>query len=510
MAASKSSRYTAGFLLSQLALLALLAFLLMWRYRVGLTRFFDVDEFTYLHWAGQVARGDILYQDIYTYFTPGLLWLLTPIFWLYTVSTRVFVVGRALAFLLFLGQTVALSILFGLTRGWRWLLLPAIIFSFLPMPYDKLLEIRPDNLGVLILLLAIIAQVQSMRLKFKSGRWGFLAGFLYGLSLLSIAKMLPVVGVAAAVAVFFERGNPARLWPFAAGMVAPWVAFFGFSAVSGTFSDTWYSLTRLVFEASKGAVSTPMGPDLLFYPNSAFYAGGNRTITTGLIVNHAFWIAGLAVGLHRLLSAFSSGKREIAFRELLIAGVFFVSVWAYVEFFPLKHGQYLIPISVFIAYYTADGLAHMLTAMIRRTGYGLSLLCIGIFVYILSSVTVEVNTVKLGRTLQSQLTELETLLVIIPPESRVVDLEGRMVFWPEGYPVCCLPFDLFLKFVSRPVPPLNEYLEQYPAQYIFQGDSNRLANLSQENFRYITAVYEPVEGWGEKLWRRKEEGRSKN
>ncbi|KKW10811.1 MAG: seg [Microgenomates group bacterium GW2011_GWC1_49_7] len=68
---------------------ALLIFLLVWRWRVSATRFFDVDEFSYLHWTAQVARGELPYVDFFSYFTPGFMWAFTPIFWIYGQTTQV-------------------------------------------------------------------------------------------------------------------------------------------------------------------------------------------------------------------------------------------------------------------------------------------------------------------------------------------------------------------------------------------------------------------------------------
>ena len=36
----------------------LLGFLLYWRFQVSTTRFFDVDEFTHMHWAANIVKGE--------------------------------------------------------------------------------------------------------------------------------------------------------------------------------------------------------------------------------------------------------------------------------------------------------------------------------------------------------------------------------------------------------------------------------------------------------------------
>ncbi|MCX6791665.1 MAG: hypothetical protein NT149_01345, partial [Candidatus Gottesmanbacteria bacterium] len=129
-----------------LLLAGLLVYLLWWRGMVSTTRFFDVDEFSYMHWTAQVARGQHMYTDFFSYFTPGFMWVFAPIYWIYGVSVNVFSAARGVSFVIFLGILGSLGYVFGITRGWKWAILPVIILAFLPMPYDKFLEIRPDNL----------------------------------------------------------------------------------------------------------------------------------------------------------------------------------------------------------------------------------------------------------------------------------------------------------------------------------------------------------------------------
>jgi hypothetical protein len=65
-----------------------------------------------------------------------------------------------------------------------------------------------------------------------------------------------------------------------------------------------------------------------------------------------------------------------------------------------------------------------------------------------------------------------------------------------------LDFGSFLSFVSRPPLPLAQYLDKHPAEYIYDGDSNRFITFSAENLAYIHAHFAPVPGFGERLWKR--------
>ncbi len=312
-------------------------------------RFFDVDEFSYMHWTAQVARGEHMYTDFFSYFTPGFMWVFAPIFWIYGVSVQVFTAGRMLSFVIFLSILGALSYLWGITRGWKWALLPAVILAFLPMPYDKFLEIRPDNLATLLALVGVIGEIRAIREK-KNWLWA-VSGLAYGLSLFVLVKTLPFVLVGTIIAAFSKK-----LRVFVLPVIVPWFFFFLGAGISGNFGVVWYSLTPL-FEVYKTSVNYPMIPSLFFYPNADFY-GGNG-ITLGLLVNHAIWILGVLFGAYRIVTPFREGDKKKALVELLISGIFFVSAIAYVKFYPLKHSQYLIPIAVFVAYYAGSSIGKL-------------------------------------------------------------------------------------------------------------------------------------------------------
>jgi len=477
-----------------LLLTSVLVYLLYWRFQVSQTRFFDVDEFSYMHWTAQIARGEHMYTDFFSYITPGFMWVFAPIYWICGVSVQVFTAARTVSFIIFLGILGSLGYLFGITRGWKWALLPVVMLAFLPMPYDKFLEIRPDNLATLLAIVGVIGEIWAIRKKNNNWPW-LVSGLAYGASLFVLVKTLPFVAVGAGVAILSSR----KKFPlFMLGIIVPWALFILGETVAGRLSIMWYSLTRLPFEAYKTAVNYYMGPNLLFYPNDWFYGRGSSPITFGLIVNHVIWILALVVGAYRLVTPVR-GKKDDTLIELLIAGIFFVSVASYIKFFPLKHSQYLISIAVFVAYYAADGLANFFDWLTSAGGReSLSIVLLG-FAYLLVVVTRDVNTPKLLWTNTAQLTEVATLIQTVPLTDRVVDLEGRMVFWPDGYPVSGLPFDAFLSYVSRRPPPLAQYLAIHPAEYIYEGDSNRFITFSAENLAYIKAHFAPVAGFGGRL-----------
>lgn len=490
-----------------------LAILLYERLQISLTRFFDVDEFTYLHWGADVARGMRPYIDFFLFMPPGFFSLLTPLLWIFWGKADVVIVARLLHVGIFVGLLFVVAHLFASVRSKTWRLLPVVILAFLPLPYDKFLEIRPDNLSTLLsiggLSLAIGALMHSGQ---KQGRLWFWSGVCYSASLLVLPKTLPMVAVALVVALLWwmwgdrkNKGNRGKtVGLFGVGLVVPFV-LFGFWVLSlGDIGRVWYSLTKLPFEANLISKTFIMEPHLFFFPNSLFYGGPG--VTWGLLVNHAVWLIGLSVFLVRLFTPWvtASGDKKMVRVEMLLAGSFLLEILAFVQFFPLKHSQYLIPIAVFISFYAADGLMLFFKWIERTWGDRLTVVGVVAVLILMVVTTGDVNQIKQTWTNSIQLAQLRTLQTMIAPNEEVFDLEGRLMFWKHSYPICCLPMGQFLPFLTRKLQPIRDSLEEHRTTYIFQGDTRRLDILAPADLTYIKSHYQPVVGWGEGLWERKQ------
>jgi hypothetical protein len=487
----------------------LLLFLLIWRWKVGMTRFFDVDEFSYLHWAANFARGQRPYTDFFLAFTPGFLWFFAPLIAFFSFNAYVFVAARVVSFILFCGMLTFLGILFAATRSKRWALLPVILLAFLPMPYDKFLETRPDNLATLFAFGGLVLEVLAIQRDKQTKPFWFWSGLLYMASLLVFLKTLPFVFVGCIVALGAQwlkknKRDFADLKAFCLGMGIPFGFFCIWLLTLGDIGKVWYSLIKLPFEANLQAKFGWMEPNLFFFPNGSFYGGTNR-VTLSLIINHAIWIVGIIIGAYRCVTPFigGGGDKRKTLIEVLIGGVFIISVFGYVRFFPLKHSQYLIPIALFIAYYAADILASVFRYIDTKIPlYGVLVLCI-IGSYYLGQSTIQVNTVKLGWSNATQIEQMKILISAIPPGSEIFDVEGRLLFWKDAYYICCVPMGSFIPYLSQKPPAIREVLEAKKTPYIYQGDSNRLPLLSYEDMNYIQTNYTPVPGWGDTFWSRK-------
>ena len=454
-------------------------FFVSWHWKLGLIRYFDVDEFAHLHWTSHMLMGNRPYIDFLSFFPPGFWIFLSPVFVKGWGTVQPILSARILMFFIFLGNAAAAGFLFYILRKNSFAIFPALLFAFLPLPMDKIIEIRPDNLATLLLLAGLILQVQRRAL------W---SGVCYGLSLLVLTKIAPTVIFAFLVLFFLERR---RVPSFLLGLALP-LSVFGVWAIStGHFSTIWYSLVNLPLEANKLANIFFMGPDLFFYPNNIYYGQGG--VNTGLIVNHALWLFGIGIGAYRLL--------QFSREELLPAGIFILNVALYVLYIPLKHAQYLIPIALFVALYGADGLLLIWKKLSRHplgavSGFALFLMgLIGLYQTFLL-----VNKPKLSWTNVEMLSNLEKVWQTVPKNEYILDLDGSTLYYPDPYYACCLPFGQWQGFLSQPLPSLSKALETTKTKYIFQGSLKRVTTLQPTDQAYITDHYTISSMGGELLW----------
>lgn len=485
--------------------------LILLRIEVATQRFFDVDEFTHLHWAAQIFMGDKPYLDFFTFFPPGYHWMLQPLFVLFRDSASIFVVGRFLSVIAFFGILVVTAIFFARLRSVKYALLPVFILAFLPMPYDKYFEIRPDTWSSLFGFIGVLLLSYGWResvMKRKKIIF-FVAGVVFSICLLVLPKMLPFVIVAALVEVgrtSFELLKQRKitvlvlqplLFLIAGGGVIA-LLFLLWMASLGDFGMAWYSLTKEGVEGNQIGKYFIMEPHLFFFPNSSFYGG--EGITISYITNHAIWFFAIFVATIRLFTPFitTQNNKTTILDELVLSGIFFTSVYGYIYYFPLKHTQYLIPIGIFIAFYAADGL----TKILKHTSYVGTIGLVGLIILGIV-VNKELNVRKLWWKNFAQLEEYELLLKTIPRDATVVDMEGKMLTWKHGYYVCCLAWGQFGGYLSRPLPSLTESLQKNKVEYIYQGDSGRLGTVLPQDLTYIYQNYFPVDGWNEKLFKRK-------
>lgn len=487
-----------------------------------------MDEFAHLKWAYELFSGKKPYIDFLSFFPPGYHWFLSNLFF-FGKGVTPLQLGRLGEFGVFGGLVGATIWLFWMVRRNLWAaILAGALLAFLPLPFDKFLEMRPDTLATLLVVIGVIGEIRWMR---EGRRWsGVLSGVAYAFSLLVLPKMLPnvIVGIIIAIASaevgtpwfshrqgpdrfvtnkgFFAKamamlrkgvppraGKAMRSLSFLVGIIIPLFLFGIWCLTLGKLDLVIYSLTKLPFESNKISQIFFMGPDLFFYPNQIFYGIGGWS--RGLVVNHVLWIVGWLIGIYRFITGGidglwgSDGKKR--WIEFLIAGNFIVQIIFYVSIVPLKHSQYLIPIAVFVAWYVADGVL-LLSERFGKYGESGRILFAGVFLLgavFLYQVNLSVETPKLSWTNREDLESLKKLYTTIPTSEYILDLDGRTLYYKDPYYACCIPFGQFAPYLSRPLPPLSQALEQTNTKYIFEGGLKRVGTLLPEDQAYIASHF---------------------
>lgn len=475
----------------------LLGYFLYQKYQLGLVRYFDMDEFAYLNWTSHMVQGSIPYKDFLYQLPPGFLLMLAPVFLFSQNALSPLVGGRVVAFFVQCSLILVTGLIFWRVRR-RWTAIFAcLILAFLPLPADKLMEIRPDTAGVLFAMLGTLFQIMWMeREENKSTTLSMLvSGFFYGVSVFILQKTIPHVAVAAVIvgvwALRIQPGNRIKtLLPFVIGGIALFVPFVFWVLTQQIGPLVWYLLTKFLPEYTQIAKNYPIPANQFFFYYYYYYGAGSWNV--GFILNQVIWIVGVLMGILRLLTPNVFGKKYVL-SELLLSGVFIVQLVLFIYYMPFKHPQYLIPLAVFVAFYAADAIDEVWQRIVQSP-ISLFIGVIGFFV--LFSLLVRgynnVNDAKFTLTNTYEKKSLQTMLATIPRNEYVFDLVGLSLYYPQPYYVSCLMVGQFSGYISMKLPSIAQALVQTKTKYIYQGNQRRIMTLLPEDQAYINERFHAV------------------
>ncbi len=462
------------------------------RFRLGVVRYFDPDEFAYLNWAYHVSAGYQPYKDFMMLVTPLYVMLTAPIFWFFGGVTPA-IAGRIVSFTVFLILAGTVSAVFWeLKRSW-FFSVAGLVLLILPMPSDKFLEFRPDTLALTFFFSGFLFQMRYER-RGKSIE-SFFSGLFYAFSLLTLQKLAPFVVLAGGYYVLcrpltFLHKRTASVYSFFIGFCVPIAVFTLWAFVIKSPQLVWYSVIQLPFESS--AIERFNRVPLLFYfqPNAVYY--GTQGFGIGILANYLLWITSLSMCCMRLFLGLLKKKKRIQ-ADTLIALLFLYSIISYLWIIPLKHPQYLMMSAPFVAWYIADALNSMWKHVAKtRMSYMFAGAAYSAVILSLSIVFYFTNALKFSWTNESALGKMKELYSVIPKGSYVLDLEGRTMYYPYPYYVCCLSFGQFGPSMTYRLPSLIQALKQTKTAYIYQAEINRVGALSQEDRQYIESNYTPA------------------
>lgn len=504
-----------------LATLAAIGYFSFIRYKIGLVRFFDADELAYMSWTAHLLSGSMPFRDFLYFNFPGYLLFLLPAFLGAGQTALPYESARVLSFFVSIGAAASVTVLaWQFRRGWT-ALTAGLLFLFLPLPSHKVMEIRPDTLSFVFVLLGMALQLgwmDSMLARIphysqhpkKLFPRVFFSGVLYGLGIFVLSKALVPVAVASMIALvfvatvlpgpFFKRLSPLYklVIVFSIGLLLFPGLCLVWAAVTGQLPHVLYLLTKFPMEANIIARMFYMPPEFFFYQSDLVYGVWGEHI--GYIANHVLWILGIGLAVFRLLTPFAVTTRARFFRELFLPLSFAVQLFSYLYLVPVHHAQYLIPIAMLLVVFCADGIGFVWRIVSRSIPGSLGFVVI--WVLLLFNLVKAFDTVylpKLSWIDTEVVPEFSKIQSSIPTTEPILDLVGLTMFHPYPYYACCIPFGQFAPALSRPLPPLLPALER--VNYIFQGRLGRTSTFSGAEAAYISEHFEPV-GSGELLKRK--------
>jgi len=461
-----------------------------------------MDEFAYLNWTSHVVQGSIPYRDFLYQLPPGFLLLLSPIFFFSHDPLSPLVIGRIVAFViqaLLIGVT---GLVFWQVRKSWTAIFAAVFLAFLPIPADKLLEIRPDTVGVLLVMLGTYFQIVWMEKEDKKHipLLMFFSSLCYGLSIFMIQKTVPHVGIGTLIAFvwIYQQGkkysvldNLKKITPFVIGGIGCFVVFALWAMSQGLGSTVWYSIIKFPTESARMARDFAIPPWFFFNYNEIYY--GKTGLNWGFILNQIIWVTGLIMGGIRLCTPFVLRGKRGSYSEILLAGVFFVQVFFFLYYMPFKHSQYLIPLAVFVSFYSAEALFELWTYSRKAVGtIALFAIFIGGLLFVMLQGYRDVNGVKFFWTNDYEKITITHLLRTIPTNETIFDLVGVTLYYPQPYYVSCLPVGQFSNYLSISLPSVQGSLIRTNTKYVYQGAAKRIITLTPEDQQYIEANFAAV------------------
>lgn len=471
--------------------------------RYGLIRYFDVDEFAYLHWSHNVFVGRLPYRDFLSYLSPGYFYVLAPLYF-FIHGVGILSAGRIVAFAAFMMLICITMLIFWRVRKSWMAILAGCILVMLPIPSDKFLEIRPDALLMACALVGMWFLIRALeQSKSNASRMLFYwSGFWYSISLLLLFKAVPMVTIAVLVIVCWWGSGGKAVWKerlmlsmyFVAGLCTPCLVFVAWLVVNmpgvSQLDTVFYSLTRLPLEVNRIGELYAIQPYQFFYPNPTFYGADGYTM--GFIVNHIVWFIGLCTGCVRVVTPFIPRGKKGAWAEVLIGGSFVLSIVTFIYGYPMRNAQYLIPTAVFVAFYAAD-FWFAVTQGVSRVPLGkvLCTLVTVVLLIFLVDVNNEVLQPKFRLSNTSDYAVLSRALTHIPKDAYVFDLVGATVYFRDPYYASAIPFGQWIPYMSRALPSVSDALIQTNTVYVFKDKLDRLSTLPKKDVQYIYATYQP-------------------
>jgi hypothetical protein len=473
-----------------------------YRYRVGLNRYFDSDELSYISWTAHFLKGSLPFRDFLYFCLPGYFIFLFPALLGGTGVFGPLILGRVFAWIVSLIISISLILLSRRqSRGW-WNILAGLIILFLPLPADKILEIRPDPLMYLFAFFGMALQMYHMDHPNDRHAESYIigVGFLYGIAIFIFSKVLVIVGLASLFFALYTVFRPYPSWHkrivttirhgilYAVSvLIIPGISFMWGASLIGVDS-MWYYMVRFPVEVNRMMLDYYISPDFFFLDNNLVYGVWGKQI--GYQYNHMLWGIGAVWIVIMLIVGLLTFRKVQDLRNIFLPTIGIILAASY-YYIPVHHMQYLIPLACFVALFVSDfvGFLYRMSSRWVLTNiifFGL----LGYALFLMYQAFWNVYPTKLAWNNQDTHQELAILDAYIPANTYVYDLICMAYRYPHPAYVNCRPVGQFSMYLSRPLPSVRAALER--SNYVYQGSGLRVNTLSIEDQNYVQTHFSPV------------------
>lgn len=446
-----------------------LAYILYLRFQIGLTRFFDDDEFTHMMRSYLISSGQIPYRDFGYFYSPIFAALFAPFFVLLKEQATVVYLARSLEFAIFLAGVVAIFFLGREVAGTKTGFLAAFLWSFLPLGLDKTIEIRPDNLAIVFWLVSLLFLLKT---RF------FWAGIFFGLA---VAVIIKIAFVYPGFVVFFLfnlkkdfHKSLKSIIRFHLAAILPILILLLFFLPFGVLGQAIYSIFIMPVEVSQAYGVKYFVPYFPFLPNDAFYGLPGKSLAWFL--SNLILVLGL-VGLVRS-----------RIKTVLIPAFFSVSL-ALLYLYRITLVQYFLPILLILVWGAAELLADLFDFVCSRT----KLVFVVLWLIFLGTMTYgfrQTGLIHLRWGNSHQVWLVSTVLAYSQPGDYFFDGTGYHLFRPSGYWLCCEFFGDWAGRLSRPLPDFIDSLKATQTKYVLEMP--RIGRLAEKDRKFIKDNYFPT------------------
>lgn len=445
----------------------------------------DNDELYHSQLAYLIDHGYTIYSNFYTTYTPVFYWLLQPVFRFVGYDVQALSAGRIVMMGLFLLRLGVVFLIIRSLFSWKASLLSVFLFIMDPFAVMTVMQIRPDNLMLFLFSCGLYSYILARKSQKKL--YFFIAGACISLSLISLMKIIPSVGMFLMIAVLsaWQRKTLKDEGVLLLGFFMTSACIFGLFMIQGslngviqqTIFDPFVVFNALLYPVPYG-----------FYHregNMWFYGPWNRSIAW-IYAQVMMPLAGfgLASAIQQIQAKVNPLVRDI----LIILSGALVFQWLWLLTVPSIFIQYYLPINWIIVvlagiagYQILELTKHKYVQLFVYSSTGLLLL-------LFSYGTVKTNIFRAGIRSDGTYQKLESLWKATPENSQVFP---SVLFRPIAFPLPYrVHFTEFPEAVMRRFPPLKETLIKQNIQYIY-NEGGVIDSLPLDAHDYIRENFVP-------------------